>query len=178
MKSVMIDFETFGTSPDACIVQVGACYFDPNTGAIGATFKRNIDARSSVQSGAIIDADTVYWWLGQSPEAQVSITTGLQRLDIFEAFDQLNAFLEGAKEIWSHATFDFVILSQTMKRLLIEPKFKYYVARDIRTLTAIAKPSMFDKNAKRDGVHHDALDDCKHQVKYVCKLLNRIRINE
>jgi exodeoxyribonuclease VIII len=174
MKSVMLDFETFGTSPDAVVVQVGACYFDKYTGKLGLAFKRNIDAESAIRSGAIMDASTVYWWLERDPKARNSILAE-PREDILQVFSDLNVFLKDAKEIWSHATFDFVILTSTLKRLRLKPLFHYTAAKDIRTLTNLC--GRIASKEVRDGVHHDALDDCKYQVKYCVEALKIIRAN-
>lgn len=175
MSDVMLDFETFGNGKYAAICQVGACYFNRHTGAIEATFKRNIDARSSALSGGEIDADTVYWWLTQTPEAIAGITA-LPQTKITEAMTDLNNFLEAADCIWSHATFDFVILVETMKLLNIKRKFHYKVARDIRTLVDIANVSTKDSRFVRTGTHHDALDDCLFQVKYCVDALSKTRV--
>lgn len=174
MKNVMIDFETLGNGKNACVIQVAACYFDDKTGETGETYKANIDARTSVKNGAQIDADTVYWWLAQSKEAIDSVTGG-NLLDETQVFNELNQFLKPAKNIWSHATFDFVILMEALKRLGIKPNFSYRDARDIRTLISLAQ---LDHNSfKREGLHHDGLEDCKFQVKYcvpaIKKLLER-----
>jgi exodeoxyribonuclease VIII len=174
MKDVMLDLETFGIGPNACVVQIGACYFDRETGELGESFKANIDARSAVKNGAVIDADTVYWWLKQSKEAIASITTEPQTPNSmeFDVFYALNIFLEGAKYVWSHATFDFVIVTNTLRRLSIKPSFKYTAARDIRTLVDLAG---IGKMQNREGIHHDALDDCKFQVAYCVEALNKLR---
>lgn len=171
MKDIMLDLETFGNGKNACIVQIGACYFDRVTGEIGFTFKVNVDARSSVKSGADIDADPIYFWLAQSREAIDSITAA-PLLNINEAMAQLNIFLTDAKNIWSHATFDFVIMTETFKRLGIKPAFHYRAARDIRTLVELA--NVATSKHVREGTHHDALEDCKFQVKYCVTALNKI----
>lgn len=171
MNDIMIDFETLGNGKNACVVQVGACYFDRTTGEIGRTLGFNIDAHSAMRSGAEMDASTVYWWLSQSKEAQESITRG-PLLHIDDAMNTLNDFLEGAKGIWSHATFDFVILTETLKRLNIKPKFGYRAARDLRTLVDLAKITM--SKFPREGVHHNGLDDAKFQVKYTVAALNKL----
>ena len=172
MLEVMIDIETFGNGSRACITQVGACYFERHTGMIGNTFKRNIDARSSVAAGALIDADTVYWWLSQDNAAIESIVQKPLH-DIKAVFSDLNEFLGNATAIWSHATFDFVIISNTYKMLGIKPSFKYNSARDIRTLVDLAGVDTYA--IKREGVHHDALADCFHQVKYCVQAFNRLQ---
>jgi hypothetical protein len=172
MIDCMIDFESLGNGKNACVIQVGACYFDRDTGEIGETFDMNIDAESAVRSGADIDAQTVYWWLSQSKEAQNSVIAQ-PRIDATLAFEALNEFLKDAKTIWSHATFDFVILTETLKRLRIKPSFRYTTARDIRTLVDLANLNM--KGAKREGLHHNGLDDCKHQVKYCVEAMKKLK---
>lgn len=167
----MVDIESLGVGKNCCIVQIGACYFDRLTGEIGETFKVNIDARSAVRSGANLEADTVYWWLSQSKEAIASITAD-PLLEITDAFNQLNTFLQPAKCVWSHATFDFVAITETYKRLNIKPLFRYSTARDIRTLVDLAKISV--SSVVREGLHHDGLEDAKHQVKYCVEAFKKL----
>jgi hypothetical protein len=171
MKDVMLDLETLGNGKHAAIVQIGVCYFDRLTGEIGKTFKMNVDAISVVKSGGELDAQTVYWWLSQDKAAINSIIAE-PRVAISEALTQLNEFLQEAAQIWSHATFDFVILTETYKRLGIQPSYRYQSARDIRTLVDLGKVTI--KKAKRDGVHHDALDDCFFQVKYCVEAFKKL----
>jgi exodeoxyribonuclease VIII len=170
MKSIMLDFETFGNSKNACVVQIGACQFDEKSGQIISTFFTNVDADSAIKSGAEMDASTVYWWLQQSPEAIQSVIAG-EKEPIYSAFTKLNQYLEKADNIWSHATFDFVILTETLRRLSIKPLFSYRSARDLRTLNYLSKAK---KPSARKGIHHNALDDCHYQVEYCVACLNSI----
>jgi hypothetical protein len=170
-KNAMLDFETFSTGKRPVICQIGACYFDLGTGEVGETFKLNVDAQSSLQAGASMELSSVYWWLAQSEEARQSILKE-PRIDIREAMTQLNDFLADADNIWSHATFDFVLMSETLKLLNIKPKFSFRSARDIRTLVSLSKLTV--KSIPREGTHHDALDDCKHQAKYVSAAYNKL----
>ena len=75
MKHVMLDLETMGNGPRAAIVSIGAVFFDPLTGELGAEFEAAIDLRSSAKSGEI-DPDTVLWWLGQGEEARAGLIKG------------------------------------------------------------------------------------------------------
>lgn len=167
----MIDLETLGTGENKVVIQVGACYFDRMTGVIGDTFKRNIDARDAVKEGFQMDASTVYWWMMQSEAARMSVTQG-QLLPIRQVFEELNDFLANSKCIWSHATFDFVTITETYRKLDMKPSFRYQSARDIRTLMDLFNVSV-DKTT-RTGLHHDGLDDSIHQVKYCMEAFKKL----
>ena len=172
MTDVMIDIETLGNGKNAIPVQIGAVYFDRKTGEIGKEFYQNIDARDAVKYGCEFDADTVYWWLSQSREAIESFTTGELR-PIKEVFAELSLFIDKKAAVWSHATFDFVIIQETYKTLGLK-RLGYKQARDIRTLTDLAGINAKDTKYIREGVHHDALADAKYQVKYCVDAFNAL----
>lgn len=171
-KDVMIDLETFGNGKVSCITQIGAVYFDRYTGEIGDKFKVNVDAVSAVRAGAQMDPDTVYWWMSQSPEAIASVISE-PREDFRKSILLLNEFLNVPDiKIWSHATFDFVIVQESFKLLGIKTLFPYRAARDIRTLMDLA--GIDPKSFQRENLHHDALDDCLHQIKYCVAALRKL----
>lgn len=174
MKDVMLDFETLGNGKDKCLCQVGAVYFDKVTGELGPELKMNIDADSHVKAGGVIDAQTVNWWLQQSAEARASILA--PGVSVTSAMITLNDFLSYSTRIWSHATFDFVTLVDTLKQLGITPQFSYKAGLDLRTLVYLAGTST--SSFVREGVHHDALADAKYQVKYAVAALNTVKLNK
>lgn len=168
---LMVDLETLATGPDACVVQIGACYFDRYTGEVGETFKANILPTSP--GNGRIDGNTVQWWMGQSEAARASIFAAPQQ-PCQQVMEQFQKFASRANAIWSHATFDFVIVQETLKRCGLRT-FNYKFARDIRTLVdlgAYNKP--FEKSPAREGTHHDALDDAKFQVLYCVEAFKRL----
>jgi hypothetical protein len=173
VTDAMIDLETLGNGKNAAVVQIGACFFDRVTGEVGPLFKINVDLQSAVDSGAEMDASTILWWLGpdSGEAARKSILEPGDPISL--AFTSLNMFLGQCHNIWSHATFDFVIVQETLKRLRIPPKYSYRAARDIRTLMELS--GVDPKSFPREGVHHDALADCIHQVKYVVAALQELR---
>ena len=169
MKDVMLDLETWGNRHNSVVVQIGACYFNRYTGEIGSTYEVHVDAEDEMASGFDVDASTLYWWMSQSKEAQ-KMAHGLmhERKSCHSAWHYFNEFLNKAKYIWSHATFDFVIMTNHFHVLGIKPKVLFRGARDIRTLVDLSGV----KFGKRTGTHHNALDDCKHQVKYCTKAIS------
>ena len=173
VSDIMLDLETFGTNPNAVIVQIGACYFDRVTGEIGEKFLKNIDAVESVKLGFKMDPETICWWLSQSPEAIKSI------IDITKfkwhpsiAIEAFNDFVKPDSNIWSHATFDMVILMEHYRIIGIKPKFDYRNSRDLRTIVALAGIDV--DSYEKIGIAHNALDDCLFQVKYAVDCLRKL----
>ena len=171
MKDVMVDIECFATSGTPVIVQVGACYFNRHTGEIGDEFKVNISPVDAQKYGGTLDAGTVSWWMEQSEAARNSILAKPQE-PIKSALARFRQFIAPAKAVWSHATFDFVILNNVCSQLGLG-KMRYGKARDIRTLVDLAQIEY--KKVERDGLHHDALEDCKFQVKYCVLCFNALK---
>lgn len=175
MKHIMLDLETLGTSNNAVILQIGACFFDKVTAEIGDTFSINISLEDSLSKGFNVDASTIYWWMQQSEEARKSVTNP-PLATVHYALNSFNVFIKGGNNrIWSHSNFDFVILMNYFIKTGIKPRFHYRQSRDLRTLVDLAKVKY--KKADRDGIHHNALDDCKFQVRYCCEALNKWREN-
>jgi hypothetical protein len=172
MNDLMLDLETFGVSPNSIIVQLGACYFNRETGEIGKTFCENIDTPSAQGYGLTIDASTINWWLSQSKNAQESILKE-PRTNIKIVLEQFQEFAIDATQVWSHATFDFVILLNAYNKVGLKFPFHYRAPRDIRTLTDLA--NIDPKSYKMQGLEHNALEDCKHQVKYCCDCFKKLK---
>lgn len=176
MKDVMIDLETFGKRSNAVIIQIGACYFDRYTGEIGDKFFTNIDAQSCLDLGFEVDASTIYWWFEQSKEAQGALFQS--RKDIHQGILALKYFIKDAKCIWNHLTFDWNILKNYFIKLKYEDDMNFRKGRDLRTIVDVAQeinPDFDYKAFERVGIHHNSLDDCIYQVKYVSECFKIIK---
>jgi hypothetical protein len=172
MDDLMLDLETLGTSPDTVVVQIGACYFSNKTGKIGKKFKVNVDIDSCLREGFTVEGNAIKWWLTeQAKNATFFNDTTNVRAAIYDFIE----FSWKAERVWSHATFDFVIMMNYINRLGCTPGFGYKSARDIRTLLDLShsKIKYSEDNTPRAG-EHDALEDCIYQVGYCVKALNKL----
>lgn len=172
---VMVDLETLGTGPNAPIVSIGAVYFNPETGELGRTFYRAIDALRTPDNDAEIDMGTVAWWMGQSEDAR-AVFSDPEALPIRRALIVFNRFLGEAERprLWGNgAGFDNVILRQAMSRQAITPKWDFPNDRDVRTIVDLGR-QILGINPKYDiprvGTAHNALDDAIHQARYVSEI--------
>lgn len=168
MEDVMIDIETLGTRSTSAIVQIGACYFSRRTGQIGKTFSMNVLPTNEKFTR---DQSTINWWIEQSEEAQNAVF--VDGKDIKKVLKELSSFLKNrAKFLWSHATFDIPIICHAYDVCEMNIPVHYTQMRDIRTLIDLA--DIGHSNLKRDGIHHNALDDCKFQVQYCVEAFKQL----
>ncbi|HEB1319347.1 TPA: 3'-5' exoribonuclease [Escherichia albertii] len=174
---LMIDLETMGKNPDAPIISIGAIFFDPQTGDMGPEFSKTVDLESA---GGVIDRDTIKWWLKQSREAQSAIMTDEIPLD--DALLQLREFIDENSgeffvQVWGNgANFDNTILRRSYERQGIPCPWRYYNDRDVRTIVELGKAIDFDARTAIpfEGERHNALDDARHQAKYVSAIWQKL----
>ena len=174
---LMIDLKTMGTNPDAPIISIGAIFFDPQTGDMGAEFIKTIDLETA---GGVIDRGAIKYWWKQSREAQSAIMTDEIPLD--DALLQLREFIDENSgeffvQVWGYeASFDNVILRRSYERQGIPCPWSYYNDRDVRTIVELGKAIDFDArmDIPFEGVRHNALDDARHQAKYVSAIWQKL----
>ncbi|WP_433994735.1 3'-5' exoribonuclease domain-containing protein [Escherichia coli] len=177
---LMIDIETMGTNTNAPIVVIGAVFFDPQTGEIGPVFYIVISLTDAMNTGAVPDGGTIEWWLKQSSEARAAILTDQVKLK--DALSRFREFIneysdEKFVQVWGNgATFDNAILRTSYERLDIPCPWRYYNDRDVRTIVELGKTIDFDARTviPFEGVRHNALDDARHQAKYVTATIQKL----
>lgn len=167
--NVTFDLETLGNTSQAPIVQIGAVLFD-NRGTILESVNLKADLKT-IPEGFVVDFATLKWWFEQNDQAIKSVMTQ----GSLTHKDMLKEFMKWVQEIkekygrdisyWSHATFDPPILANNFKVAGVYNPIPFRAHRDIRTLTHFA--GFID--VKRSGIHHDAIDDCIYQAKYITK---------
>lgn len=139
---VMIDLETLGTRPDACIIQIGAVLFEPVSGGKilnGKGFNRHV----LVQDGSgSIDHGTLCFWLTENSAAKMGHELSTVADPLAEV---LQAFVEWPMEAhelsWEAITgmwaapsdFDLPILKSAYAKLGMDVPWDRRVTRDART---------------------------------------------
>lgn len=171
MKDLMLDIETLGTRPTSVITQIGACYFDRNTGEIGGTFLGNIDVDKAIKRGLTLDWQAIKWWFEQENKSWMENTVSLSQV-----LGEFIQFAKKAEYVWSHSTFDIPILinayaADNRKQM----PFHYRATRDIRTLTHLAGHQRNENKTDPKDKTHNALEDCVYQVKYCVECFNKLK---
>tara|TARA_R110000772_G_scaffold5454_8_gene19523 strand:+ start:467 stop:970 length:504 start_codon:yes stop_codon:yes gene_type:complete len=164
MTDIMMDIETLSVDSNALIISISAIKFDLTTGDTGDTFEMGLNLKD--QGDAIMDADTVLWWLSQSKEAQEQLL-GLTTEPSTDVLNKFNMWIgKGVYTLWGNgATFDNVIVRNLYKRLGIPFTIPFWNDRCVRTFVDVY--NIDTRSYTFVGTKHNGLDDCKHQIKYM-----------
>lgn len=175
MKHIMLDLETLGTRSNSVIAVIAAVYFDPETGETGKEFYRRINIQSCLDYGLEIDLKTLKWWFQQSFRARKEVFNQEDRIHIQPALRELYYFIKTTDDaiLWGNsARFDLGILENAYYKIENGVPWKHWNERDVRTLSSFAPE--IKENTIREGTHHNALDDCYHQIKYCSAIYQKI----
>jgi len=175
---VQIDIETLDTLPSAVILSIGAVFFDPMTGELGPEILLKID-QDKQPACRTKSKSTVDWWDNQSITAKEEAFSGEMHLS--EALGHLNIFiLEEAGEAacpWGNGSvFDITILEDGYRSCGLNGliPWKFWNIRDCRTIEWAAKGLIDKKQIPKEGNHHKALDDAKHQAAYISVMYQKL----
>lgn len=173
---IMVDLETLGTGPGCAILSIGAVAFDLTNG-LGHEFHTLVSTRSCREFGLREEGDTLDWWARQTPEAQAVIDLAAKsEISLPSALNALAAFLRshgGAPRVrlWGNgADFDNAILADLYRRTGQQAPWNFWNSRCFRTLKALAPGQEPD----RGGIHHNALDDARHQAIWACRIADAL----
>ncbi len=156
---IMIDIETLGTNPGACIVSIGAVRFTRSAG-IGEEFFESVNVADAQDQGLEVDAGTVTWWLTQSAEARDQLDGGVL-LDT--ALRRLADFIPDDATIWANSpSFDCVLLQSAYRAVGRDCPWAYYQQEDYRTLR---NELGFNEDDSGAGTKHNSLADARRQTK-------------
>lgn len=165
----MLDLETGGTDPGSIVLSIGAVKF--GGGEIHAEFYRRIDPRDAEKHGQRWHADTVLWWFSQSHEARAEICEGGSVHLAHALIDFANWIGLGNREIWGNGpTLDCGLLEAAYKMAGQVVPWTYRDERCYRTVKALSPVSA----PPREGLHHHALEDARHQAKHLMQMINTL----
>lgn len=187
---IMVDIETLGTEPGCAILSISAVMFNIETGYIAAEWEFAIDLETSPELS--INPKTALWWLSQSKEAQDRLLKLQEnKISAKEALVGFNnIFGDGGKQwknkyhAWGNsARFDLGIIEFAMSKYGITPNWHFGKERDVRTLLGMVK-DIYGIDLKNkdilpfEGVAHNGLDDCKHQIRQCSMAYNILKSDQ
>lgn len=179
LNHVMVDLETLGNKPDSAFISIGAVRFNPLTGEIDrdGAFYRRIDWDSAVKTRVkirSIEPSTIAWWLSQGDSARKEVLQpGENYTKVMGDFYAWWQSFSIDMSIWGNgATFDVSILTDAFNH---NPPWKFWAARDVRTVVDMAYGIVDRNSVTFEGTPHHALHDAIHQAKYVSAMVIALR---
>ena len=167
----MLDLETLSTRSNARIVAIGAVLFT-RKGGLGERFYTpvktpDLERARRITSPFHVEERTILWW-EQQPEAARYVLWDERAVPIHIALNWFSDFLafhtNDDVRMWGNgAAFDNAILATAYNLMGIEPPWKFYNDRCYRTV----KNMYPDVPMKREGTHHNAVDDAVSQAKHL-----------
>ena len=177
MRHIMLDLETLGTKPGSVILSIGAVLFDPKTGELGETFYSVISLFSSREAGLTVDPNTQAWWDKQSDDARSVLSSSknpacptlTQVLTFFKEWVQEHTIEKQNRLIWGNgASFDVPLLDAAYASVGLTPPYDYWGNMCYRTMKNLYRDVV---PPKREGTHHNALDDARYQAQHLIAIL-------
>lgn len=170
----MIDIETCGTGPEACILTIAAQCFDPlNRHDFGDCryYYARIDPES--QPERVIEQSTIDWWATQPMAAREEAFGKNDRVPLGRALQDLSRLIWQSERFFANGpTFDANILEHAYKEAKMPLPWQFYRVRDARTIYSLV-PTL-----KKYPASHHALEDCRRQILLLWDSLEHLNIRE
>ena len=182
---IMLDLETLAPKENAAIIQIAAVACDLTTGKTFEEFNELVNPQSSVNYGLTIDGETVAWWLSQDKEVvkKVFSSSISKGKDLKDTLQQLSKFIENVKKnhktdkilVWGNGILaDNRWLETAYLKTEEKQPWNFWEDQDVRTLVELGRRKYGidpKKTLKFKGNVHNAIDDCKHQIRYCSAIL-------
>lgn len=184
-KDIMVDIETLGVSSDSTIFQIAAVAFNIKTGEHYSKFNQVADiARNDFLD---VDGSTLKWWLNTNKELLTELLNkgvGSSENLLTNFHSWLTSHSNDMKNIyfWGNGIlFDNKMIQHQFNNIGLDYPIHYKNDRDVRTIlelaslkTGVGEDELKKKYHDSNLVAHNALDDCKKQIKLVVGCYNEI----
>jgi hypothetical protein len=170
LKHIMLDLETWGTSPYSTIIMIGACWFDPyaEERIILDRFEVAIDPADS--QGLRTDADTLMWWMAPERDEARKVWLSKPKVSLHVALDGFSDWLRSHSassqcctdvRVWGNgAGFDNMLLRQAYEVAKRDTPWSFRHDRCFRTLRSM----LTFEEGQYLGTAHTALADAENQA--------------
>jgi hypothetical protein len=168
---VMIDIETLSTEKNAAIVSIAAIKFNPWEPTEETTCEIFVDIEDCKSHGCDVSESTLEWWKKQPGAVYKHNFESGPRCTLKVACEKLNEFVAGCSRYWAQGVnFDPVILESAFAKSEVQPAWKFWQWRDVRT---VQKMGSYAPSAKND---HNPLSDCRNQIAVVKRVFNELGV--
>ena len=172
--NIMVDLETASTKENAAILSWAMMPFTTDGSECShEPFYKTVNLTSCFMAGMDIEKSTQQWWQQQTPEARAAImkSEGENILDVTRAaYCWLSALAE-TYDLCMYCRgidFDLPKIEWCFRKFLEQDApYKYSHKMDVRTILKFME--IDQSQFEFEGVKHQSLDDCVHDIKMIQK---------
>lgn len=175
---VMVKIETVSHAANGGIVSIAVLPFSKEGNEITQEpFYKVIDLMSCYMAGMDMNG-CQKWWMEQSAKTISNLLMAKKEL-ISKAIDELYGYLSFLSEnhelvLWSRRMdYDFPKIEWCFNKF-VEKKLPYLFKNKRDSRTWIKESGLDELQFEFEGVEHDALDSCRHQVKLLQASFNQL----
>ncbi|KAI9046857.1 hypothetical protein LZ554_008936 [Drepanopeziza brunnea f. sp. 'monogermtubi'] len=185
--NIMLDLEVTSLVFNPCIIEIGAIHFDIDTGVELGQYHTPVSLTSCLAVKLVKDQDTMTWLerhipgtLETSRESTVALPDALKQLNKFIASCVATTARRSPgprgnslTKIWGNgAVADNVWIRSAYEACKIAKPWNNFNDMCVRTLVKCYGEMLgrnFPNEVKFQGAKHSALDDCRHQIRYLVR---------
>ena len=167
---IMLDMETCALEENAAILSIALMPFSMDGSAVPEPLYLVVDTMSCFMAGMAMTSSQE-WWVKQEAAAKAELLRA-EKVSIAEVFREIDGYLSALAEeytlvIWSRGiNFDLPKFEYCYRRFVEKPlPYNYWSVADVRTALRMAGINHHD--FAFEGTRHNALDDCRHQIKMI-----------
>lgn len=175
---IMLDLETCALEENAAILSIALMPFSLDGSSVPEPFHMVIDTMSCFMAGMAMTSSQ-QWWTQQPAAARAELLKA-EKKNIDAVFREVHSYLSALAEnhtlvMWSRGlNFDLPKLEYCYRRFVEKPlPYNFWNVADVRTALRMAAIDPHDFEFV--GTKHNALDDCRHQIKLVQAAFEKIK---
>ena len=183
---IMLDLETMGVGVLPAVTEIAAVSFIRDTGEILDEFHECIDLQDCIDCGLKVSASTVSFWIEQDIDSRLSyLRSQRNAVSLHDALTNFSGWIESITEendimVWGNGILSDNVWIQSAYESsnFIRSPIEYWQHNDVRTIVDLGSFLGLPNHKVEtdfDGVIHNPIDDCKHQIKYLCSYFKDIK---
>lgn len=197
--NIMLDLEVTVLEANPCILEIGAVHFDLSTGKELRSFRTIVSLQSCLNVGLVTTPDIITWLsknipgtLAASTKSQVTLHEALTKLAGFihtshtatkqalRVWGQHTQASDSTVRIWGNgAIADNTWIDSAYKACKMHDSKPWKFTGDMCVRTAVKTfGEIMGRDFAKEEVFkarkHDAVDDCRHQIRYLVKARNAV----
>lgn len=179
---IMTDLESLSTEENGLILTLGSNAFDMDSGRLIDTIHIRFSIDNQKELGRHVSKNTMDWWDTQSVAARLEAFNQDGALTLAAACQKFDDWVVSVRKqdprmqlfMWANdPDFDMKMLTSAFRAVGKEPPWQFWEYQSVRTMKRLAKKLKIEL-PKREGTHHNALDDAIHQTKIVTAVWSAI----